>query len=173
MSISFRLLRFDGERVADAGDALALLARDDAHQCPRRCKQHALPHALPQTLEDVPGEDRGAAAAAAASGVGILLIGVVEQHPAVGEDRREGDALAPCEFFQQRVAEVSKVAGDDRIVVLRLPPGVAEVRFERRPRRGGKCQGCTTSFFYNAFRTSTCFASFVLIIHAFLTLAHC
>ena len=140
-----RTLHFAGDtdRVADAGDGLALKAGRGREQRPRGGKDDALPLPRPQPGEEVAVEHRRRAAAAGGSGVHVLPVAVVEQQAAVLKALPQLHAVPGEEVPDDGVAQLAQVAGDNEVVVpgggLRVP----EEGGQGVIGGGGRSQGCT------------------------------
>ena len=107
--------------MADAGNALSLLAGERGHEGTRPGKEHPPPHAALHGGEDMRRQHRGGAAAARAAGVHVLGQQVVNQHPAVEvfEPRRQPFPLQ--KVLQNVMSDSPEIPREDRVIIPEIP----------------------------------------------------
>lgn len=125
------------DRVADAGDALALKCRRGGEQRARRRENDAVPFALAHPAQQIPAQNACRAAATAAAAVHVLRFDVVEQKPAVGVALTEREPIAREKVRDDLMPEPAEVARHDEVIVFGFCPRVAKERAQRVIGGGG------------------------------------
>ena len=105
-------------------------------------EQDIVPPPGPHPIQKVPGEHRGAAPAAGAAAVDVLVLGVENEGAAV-HMVGEGVSLPLQQLHQQLAAQAAQVPGDDQVVEVGGASGVPQVGGDGVHRRRGRSQGCT------------------------------
>ena len=127
--------------MGDAGDGFALLAAGHAHQRARGHKDDALEIALLEGGQKAGAQHRGAASAAAASGMRILPLAVVNHQAAIAmEALVQRHALLAHKLQQQITPHLPQIAGDDEVVVRGLSMGIRQQGQQSVRRCRGRCQ---------------------------------
>src|SRR5699024_8229024 len=97
--------------------AIALERGGGAHERAGGGEEHPLPDPFAQAAEAVSREDGGRAAAAGASGLGVVGGGVVDEDAAVGVGGAEVEALHTHELADDVPSQEAEVACDDGVIV--------------------------------------------------------
>ena len=103
--------------VGDTGNAFALLNDCWRHKRTGGGEQHILKLAAFDSVQYMAAKHRGAAAAAGASGVDVLLLPVVQHKPAVAVNLADVNAVLLEQVYKDFAAHQSKVAGKDKVEV--------------------------------------------------------
>ena len=122
--------------MADAGDALALLGRGGGEQSARAAEENVFPAPGAHTVEQMPGEHHGGAAAAGAAAVHVLTLQIVDQGAAVGQVVQVHAVLVE-QVEQDLAAQLAQVSGDDQVVLRGPASRVLEVGLDGLIGRGG------------------------------------
>ena len=104
--------------MTDPGDGKPLLGGSGGEQCARAAKQYFFPFSRVQLPQKVAAQGDGAAPAAGATGVDILLVVVEDQCPAVRQLSPKGNAVPTGKLQKHFLAQLAKVAGDDEVKIL-------------------------------------------------------
>ena len=105
--------------MADAGNRQPLLGGGGGKQRPGTAEQNPLQFSFVELIEKITAERHGTAAAAGAAGMNVLCL-LVENHGAtVGQLPTQSQSLPFAQLQQKLLADLSQIAGDDQIKVLR------------------------------------------------------
>ena len=116
--------------MTDPGYGKPLLGGGGGEQCARAAKQYFFQFSPVQLPQKVAAQGDGAASAAGAAGVDVLLVVVENQCPAVRQLPAQGDAVPPGKLQKHFLAQLPKVAGDDEVKILRGGLHIVKMGFD-------------------------------------------
>ena len=103
--------------MSDSGNTLALLNDCWRHKRTGGGEQHILKLAAFDSVQYMAAKHRGAASAAGAACVNVLLLPVVQHKPAVAVNLADVNAVLLEQVYKDFAAHQSKVAGKDKVEV--------------------------------------------------------
>ena len=115
--------------MSDSGNTFALLNDCRRHKRTGGGEQHILKLAAFDSVQYMAAKHRGAATAAGAACVNVLLLPVVQHKPAVAVNLADVNAVLLEQVYKDFAAHQSKVAGKDKVEVGRGGTCVFKVGF--------------------------------------------
>mgnify|MGYP006927877635 FL=1 len=105
--------------MTDPGYGKPLLGGGGGEQCARAAKQYFFQFSPVQLPQKIAAQGNGAAPAAGAAGVNVLLVVVEDHRSAVRQLSAQRDAVPTGKLQKHFLAQLPKVAGDDEVKILR------------------------------------------------------
>lgn len=105
--------------MTDPGYGKPLLGGGGGEQCARAAKQYFFQFSPVQLPQKIAAQGNGAAPAAGAAGVDVLLVVVEDHRSAVRQLSAQRDAVPTGKLQKHFLAQLPKVAGDDEVKILR------------------------------------------------------
>lgn len=105
--------------MTDPGYGKPLLGGGGGEQCARAAKQYFFQFSPVQLPQKIAAQGNGAAPAAGAAGVDVLLVVVEDHRSAVRQLSAQRDAVPTGKLQKHFLAQLTKVAGDDEVKILR------------------------------------------------------
>lgn len=105
--------------MTDPGYGKPLLGGGGGEQCARAAKQYFFQFSPVQLSQKIAAQGDGAASAAGAAGVDVLLVVVEDHRSAVRQLSAQRDAVPTGKLQKHFLAQLPKVAGDDEVKILR------------------------------------------------------
>ena len=112
--------------MADAGDGFALKTGSGGEQGAGRCEENLCPFSGSHAGQEIAVQNGGAAAAPGGTAVHILPREIVEEHSAVQISLPQPNAVPGEEIGHDLMAQFSKIACQDQIIVTGGGTGIPE-----------------------------------------------
>ena len=116
--------------MTDPGYGKPLLGGGGGEQCARAAKQYFFQFSPVQLPQKIAAQGNGAAPAAGAAGVDVLLVVVEDHRSAVRQLPAQRDAVPTGKLQKHFLAQLPKVAGDDEVKILRGGLHVVKMGFD-------------------------------------------
>lgn len=116
--------------MTDPGYGKPLLGGGGGEQCARAAKQYFFQFSPVQLPQKIAAQGNGAAPAAGAAGVDVLLVVVEDHRSAVRQLSAQRDAVPTGKLQKHFFAQLPKVAGDDEVKILRGGLHIVKMGFD-------------------------------------------
>lgn len=116
--------------MTDPGYGKPLLGGGGGEQCARAAKQYFFQFSPVQLPQKIAAQGNGAAPAAGAACVDVLLVVVEDHRSAVRQLPAQRDAVPTGKLQEHFLAQLPKVAGDDEVKILRGGLHVVKMGFD-------------------------------------------
>ena len=117
--------------MGDAGDGVAFVEADLGKKGSGGDKKNPFPFSGKKLWQDIAAQNRGCTAAATSAGVGVLLLGVVDQDSTVLVAGTDIIPFLIQQIYQDFLPYCSQVTGKNGVIVCRCPVKIQKILMDR------------------------------------------